>query len=199
MGQMQDTKSTIKEVFFTVIISLAVIIPIRMYIAQPFIVSGDSMDNTFRNGQYLIVDEISYRFHAPQRGDVLIFKIPPEAVEISAGVLGKNIYFIKRIIGLPGETVQINGNDVIIFNTANPNGMKLTENYTLVNKLIPTKNLDEKITLKDNEYFVMGDNRNNSSDSRYWGPLSGNLIKGRPLVRLWPFNLISLFPGKVNY
>src|ERR1035437_3278279 len=112
MGQMQDKWSTIKEVLLTVIISLAVIIPIRIYIAQPFIVSGDSMDNTFRNGQYLIVDEISYRFHNPQRGDVLIFKIPPEAVAISSGVLSKNIYFIKRIIGLPGETVQVSGNDV---------------------------------------------------------------------------------------
>ena len=196
---MQNTKSLIKETLIIVIVSLAIVIPIRIYIAQPFIVSGDSMDNTFANGQYLIVDEISYRFEKPQRGDVVVFRIPEEAVVLSSNVLGSKIYFIKRIIGLPGETVDVNGNDVTIFNTENPDGLKLSENYTLIDKLIPGRDTKVKVVLKDNEYFVMGDNRNNSSDSRYWGPLQKELIRGRPIVRLFPITKISLFPGKVSY
>jgi len=199
MSEMQNIKSLIKETLVIVVISLIIVIPVRIYIAQPFIVSGDSMDNTFRNGQYLIVDEISYRFENPQRGDVIIFRIPEKAVEMSYNVLGSKTYFIKRIIGLPGETLDINGNDVTIFNKENPNGLKLSENYTFVDKLIPSRNIKMKITLKDDEYFVMGDNRNNSSDSRYWGALQRDLIRGRPFIRLFPFTKISLFPGEVRY
>jgi len=196
---MQNTRSLIKETVVIILISLAIVIPVRIYIAQPFIVSGDSMDNTFKNGQYLIVDEISYRFEKPQRGDVVIFKIPPEAVTLSNNALSSKIYFIKRIIGLPGETVDVSGNSVTIFNTENPKGLKLSENYAFVDKLIPTRDMTTKVTLAPDEYFVMGDNRNNSSDSRFWGPLKMNLIKGRPIVRLFPVTKISLFPGKVNF
>jgi signal peptidase I len=196
---MQNTKSLIKETLIIAFISLAIVIPIRIYIAQPFIVSGDSMNNTFVNGQYLIVDEISYKFKNPQRGDVVIFKIPEEAVTMSKNVLGSKIYFIKRIIGLPGETVEVNGNDVTIFNKENPDGLKLVENYAFIDKLIPQKNTKVTIKLKDDEYFVMGDNRNNSSDSRYWGALQKDLIRGRPAIRLFPITKITLFPGEVDY
>lgn len=196
---MQNTKSLIKETLIIAFISLAIVIPIRIYIAQPFIVSGDSMNNTFVNGQYLIVDEISYKFKNPQRGDVVIFKIPEEAVAMSKNVLGSKIYFIKRIIGLPGETVEVNGNDVTIFNKENPDGLKLVENYAFIDKLIPQKNTKVTVKLKDNEYFVMGDNRNNSSDSRYWGALQKDLIRGRPVIRLFPITKIALFPGEVDY
>jgi signal peptidase I len=196
---MQNTKSLIKETLIIAFISLAIVIPIRIYIAQPFIVSGDSMNNTFVNGQYLIVDEISYKFKNPQRGDVVIFKIPEEAVAMSKNVLGSKIYFIKRIIGLPGETVEVNGNDVTIFNEENPDGLKLVESYAFIDKLIPQKNTKVTVKLKDNEYFVMGDNRNNSSDSRYWGALQKDLIRGRPVIRLFPITKIALFPGEVDY
>lgn len=196
---MQNTKSLIKETLIIAFISLAIVIPIRIYIAQPFIVSGDSMNNTFINGQYLIVDEISYKFKNPQRGDVVIFKIPEEAVTMSKNVLGSKIYFIKRIIGLPGETVEVNGNDVTIFNKENPDGLKLVENYAFIDKLIPQKNTKVTVKLKDDEYFVMGDNRNNSSDSRYWGALQKDLIRGRPAIRLFPITKITLFPGEVDY
>jgi len=196
---MQNTKSLIKETLIIAFISLAIVIPIRIYIAQPFIVSGDSMNNTFVNGQYLIVDEISYKFKNPQRGDVVIFKIPEEAVIMSKNVLGSKIYFIKRIIGLPGETVEVNGNDVTIFNKENPDGLKLVENYAFIDKLIPQKNTKVTVKLKDDEYFVMGDNRNNSSDSRYWGALQKDLIRGRPAIRLFPITKITLFPGEVDY
>ncbi|MGB8815716.1 MAG: signal peptidase I [Minisyncoccia bacterium] len=200
MNKMQNTKSLIKETVAIILVSLAVVIPIRIYIAQPFIVSGGSMDNTFINGQYLIVDEISYRFESPQRGDVVIFKIPPEAVALSSNMLSSKIYFIKRIIGLPGETVSIDGNDVTIINKDNPDGMKLVEKYTLVDNTIhQTISMKKTWTLGNNEYFVMGDNRDNSSDSRYWGPLKADLIKGRPMIRLFPITKISFLPGKVTF
>lgn len=137
------------------IIALLIVIPIRLWIAQPFIVSGASMDPTFKNGDYLIVNEISYHFRKPQKNEVVIFRYP----------LDPSKFFIKRVIGLPGETIDSNG---------------------------------KQITLKDSEYFVEGDNRLASSDSRMWGPVPENLIVGMALVRLWPLNKMGILPGQ-NY
>ena len=197
---MESTKKLIKEVLSIVIISLAVVLPIRYFIAQPFVVSGDSMDNTFQNNNYLIVDELSYRFENPQRGDVIVFKVPPEGLELSNFPAGKTIFFIKRVIGLPGDTVEINGDQVKIFNNENPNGLVLNEPYSFINKLAPSafSNIEQKVTLGDGEYFVMGDNRHNSSDSRFWGVLPKENIKGRVLTRLFPFNEISILTGAHN-
>ncbi len=94
---------------------LSLFFPIRLFVAQPFIVSGASMDPTFETGEYLIVDQLSYHFDDPVRGQVVIFKYPKD----------ESKYFIKRVIGLPGETVQIEGTDVTIFNESNPDGKKL--------------------------------------------------------------------------
>ncbi|MEN9582868.1 MAG: hypothetical protein RL641_822 [Candidatus Parcubacteria bacterium] len=166
------------------LISLAIVLPVRLFIAQPFIVSGKSMYPTFDNGQYLIVDEITYKLEDPKRGDVIIFHFPNNQKE----------YFIKRIIGLPGETISISDGKVNIVNEANKDGFSLTEPY-----------MDSKLsdmapkTLSDTDYFVMGDNREASYDSRAWGTLSHDLIVGRALVRLVPFNDAALFPGKYQY
>lgn len=177
-----------KENFFIEIvkftlIALAIVIPLRTYIAQPFIVSGASMDPTFSTGQYLIVDQISYRFEDPKRDDVIIFKYP----------LDPETYFIKRIIGLPRETVSVKGGEITIFNNENPDGMKIEESY-IADEHRTTETFS--ITLGSTEYFVMGDNRAQSSDSRSWGPLDLNFIIGRPLIRLLPITKISLFPGR---
>lgn len=197
---MESTKKLIKETLSIVIISLAVVLPIRYFIAQPFVVSGDSMDNTFQNNNYLIVDELSYRFENPKRGDVIVFKVPPKGLELSNYSANKTVFFIKRIIGLPGDTVEINGDEVKITNKENPNGLVLNEPYAFINKLVPSafSNIKEKVTLGDGEYFVMGDNRHNSSDSRFWGVLPKEDIKGRVLTRLFPFNEISILPGAHN-
>jgi signal peptidase I len=197
---MESTKKLIKEILSIVIISLAVVLPIRYFIAQPFVVSGDSMDNTFQNNNYLIVDELSYRFENPQRGDVVVFKVPPKGLELSNFPADKTVFFIKRIIGLPGDTVEINGDQVKIFNNKNPNGLVLDEPYSFINKLAPSSfsTIQQKVTLGDGEYFVMGDNRHNSSDSRFWGVLPKENIKGRVLTRLFPFNEISILPGAYN-
>lgn len=166
------------------LISLAIVLPFRLFIAQPFIVSGLSMFPTFDDGQYLIVDEFTYKLHSPERGDVIIFHFPNNTKE----------YFIKRIVGLPGETVSIEGGKVKITNTENPEGFFLTEPY-ITDKLSdtpPTK-------LDDTHYYVMGDNRDASYDSRSWGPLTKNLIVGRAFIRLVPFKDAGIFPGKYKF
>jgi signal peptidase I len=162
------------------LVALVIVVPVRFFVAQPFIVSGASMDPTFKTGQYLIVDELSYRFGAPARGQVIIFRYPKDPTQ----------YFIKRIVGLPGETVQIQNGDVYIKETSGKT-IKLDESY-VTNK---GNGADMSVTLPAGEYFVMGDNRPESSDSRSWGLLPRENIIGHAFVRLLPFQNISLFPG----
>jgi len=157
LSKSLDSKPSKKEsiwdlVRFT-IIAILIVAPIRMFIAQPFIVNGKSMDPTFKNGDYLIVDEISYRFSEPKKDDVIVFRFPSNTSR----------FLIKRIAGLPGETIEVEG---------------------------------KTYTLGDDEYFVLGDNRPVSSDSRTWGSLDSEFIIGRAFLRLWPFNTISVLPGQ---
>ena len=181
MNELKEKKGgsfwDLKEWGKLALVAVFIVIPFRMYIAQPFIVDGASMDPTFRTGQYLIVDELSYNFRSPQRGSVLIFKYPKDPSK----------YFIKRIIGLPGETVNINEGVVTIINSSNPKGFSLDEPYIK----LPKKDTSS-YTLGQKEYFVMGDNRFGSADSRLWGPVPRANFVGRPVVRFWPFNI---WPG----
>jgi signal peptidase I len=176
-------KKILKDLISYTLTALVIVLPVRMWVAQPFVVNGGSMDTTFANGEYLIVDELSYRFEEPARGDVIVFKYPIDPKK----------YFIKRIIGLPGETVSVKDQVVKITNTENPKGMVLKENY------IHSQTFGNvKTTLKDDEYFVMGDNRLVSSDSRFWGNLPKKNITGRPIVRLLPFTRINYLPGAIE-
>ncbi len=135
------------------IIVLVVVLPIRAYVAQPFIVSGASMAPTFATGDYLIIDELTYHFfHGPQKGDVIVFRYPNDPSK----------FFIKRVVGLPNEKVTVDGREW---------------------------------DLKSDEYFVMGDNRTESLDSRIFGPLERKYITGRALVRLWPPTAFAYEPG----
>ena len=168
------------------VISFAIILPIRYYVAQPFIVSGDSMQPNFQNSQYLVIDELTYRLHEPQRGDVMVFHYPRDTKE----------YFIKRVIGLPGERVVISGGHVTIYNAANPQGLLLNESAYLPAGTTTTTNTD--VTLGAGDYFVLGDNRAASFDSRFWGPVPQNDIVGRVVFRAFPLNVISDF-GHVSY
>lgn len=172
-----------KEIIKFTVIALLIVVPIRTYVAQPFIVSGPSMDPTFNSGQYIIVDQLSYHFNVPKRDDVVIFRYPRDP----------KTYYIKRIIGLPGETLAVDTGKVKIINKENPKGFIMIDTFVAGNhKTSETFN----ITLGPTEYFVMGDNRAESSDSRMWGPLDKKFIVGRPFVRLLPFNKISFFPGE---
>ena len=164
------------------LVALLIVVPIRLYIAQPFIVSGDSMVPTFHNGEYLIVDEVSYRFEEPARGDVIIFRYPKDPSK----------YFIKRIIGLPGDTVALANGTVTITNTENPDGFVEHEPY-----LMDAQRTTERYTvaLGEGEYFVLGDNRPASSDSRSWGVLPEDNIVGRAFLRLLPIAHAAVLPG----
>lgn len=162
------------------LVALVIVIPIRFFVAQPFIVSGASMDPTFATGQYLIVDELSYRLSAPMRGQVIIFRYPKDPTQ----------YFIKRIIGLPGETVSIKNGGVYVTETS---GKTITLGELYVVNV--GNGADMTTTLPKGQYFVMGDNRPESSDSRIWGTLPRENIIGRAFVRLLPLQTIGLFPG----
>ncbi len=181
-AEQKPKSNFIKETLWYAAIAIFVVVPIRLWIAQPFVVSGASMDSTFADGEYLVVDEVTYRFNEPERGDVLIFKYPQDTSK----------YFIKRVIGLPGETVIVKNNVVTIINAEHPKGKVLNEPY-----IHSTSFLSKTLTLGKEEYFVMGDNRGVSSDSRVWGALPKNDIIGRPLVRLLPVNRIDMLPGVV--
>ena len=194
-------KSVLKELVTIIVLSLVIVIPIRTFIAQPFVVSGASMQNSFHDSNYLIVDELSYHFHAPQRGDVIVFKAPPKALVLENVNASSTVFYIKRIIGLPGETVEIDGDQVKIYNASNTAGFILNEPYIVASSTdgSPFENLHQKITLNAGEYFVMGDNRHNSSDSRLWGILPAENIKGDVLIRLLPLTQISLLPAEYRY
>jgi len=169
------------ETFKIVVISLAIILPIRYYFVQPFFVRGASMEPNFDSGQYLVVNEISYRFGEPKRGEVIVFKYP----------LNPSQYYIKRIIGLPGETIEIKDGKVYIYNSQFPEGKVLDESAYLPSDTKTPGNL--KVALGEKEYFVLGDNRWASSDSRQWGVLPEENIIGRVWVRAWPFNLAKIY------
>jgi len=177
----ESTPHPFLEVVRFSLIAILIVIPIRMFIAQPFIVSGASMEQTFHTGEYLIVDQVTYHFNEPARGEVIIFRYPRDPSK----------FFIKRIIGLPGDTVTIENGVVRISNEANPVGFILDEPY--IEFMPPAAPLTE--VLGEREYFVMGDNRDESSDSRSWGVLQEDRIVGRAWLRLFPPTMIELLPG----
>lgn len=177
-SKTREVLAFVWETFKIIIISLAIIIPIRYYLVQPFFVKGASMEANFHDGDYLLVDELSYRLGTPSRGDVIVFRYPENPSQ----------FFIKRIIGLPGETVEVKNNRVTIFNSEFPKGKVLEEDYLSSSQRTEGNQL---VVLKDNEYFVLGDNRLQSSDSRSWGKLNYKFITGRAFLRLWPFTNLT--------
>ncbi len=164
-------------------VAALIIIPIRTFIAQPFVVSGNSMYPTFHNGEYLIVNELAKYVGEYERGDVVILRYP----------IDPSKYFIKRVVGLPGETVMIKDGVVSVEGGTNDGTLVLSEPYV---KNIKRDNSSR--TLANDEYFVMGDNRAQSSDSRVWGPVPKKLMDGKALLRLFPLTAIAYHPGDVT-
>tara|TARA_B100000745_G_scaffold274714_1_gene203813 strand:+ start:25787 stop:26443 length:657 start_codon:yes stop_codon:yes gene_type:complete len=177
--EKQDDAGGFLKVF---LITVSIALVIRIFIAQPFVVNGESMVPTFENGDYLIVDELSYHLREPVRGEVVVFRFPQNPSK----------FFIKRIVGLPGETLEIKNNSVFI--TRNDVRVELNENF-----LEPYSTRDRIITLDEGEYFVMGDNREQSSDSRTWGPVTKDLLIGRAFFRFLPITQIDVLPGEFLY
>lgn len=172
-----------KQVLLLVAVIVLVVLFVRFFIAQPFVVRGESMSPTFQNGNYLVIDEVSYRLEDPARGDVVVFRYPNNPA----------IFYIKRIIGLPGETVRITKGEVTIAKTDGTE-LVLPEPYVVAEDATYTF---ERM-LNEGEYFVMGDNRPKSSDSRVWGPLPEENIMGRAMLRLFPLSEAGVLPGAIE-
>lgn len=192
----QGVGSFILEVIKIIILAFIIIFPIRVFLFQPFFVQGASMEPNFEDGQYLIVNELGYKetdlgfdshtflhvspYKEINRQRVVVFRYP----------LDTSKFFIKRVIGLPGETVQVKDGQVTIFNKDNPDGFVLKEPY--LPSGLKTAG-DMKVKLNDKQYFVLGDNRTYSSDSRFWGPVPRSDIIGEVSLRTWPLDKISVF------
>lgn len=158
------------EVF---IVAGAIFIIVYFFLFQPHQVQGNSMFPNFHNREYILTDKISYRFHEPERGDIVIFKPPGQ----------ENYEFIKRIIGLPGENLKINGGEVYI------NERRLEETYlqdSIFTRPGSFMAEGETVSVGENQYFVMGDNRSFSSDSRDWGFVPAENVAGKAWIRYWP-------------
>jgi signal peptidase I len=153
---------------------------VRYFIVQPFFVEGASMEPNFENGEYLLIDEISYYFQNIERDEVVVFHYP----------LDTSKYYIKRVVGLPGETIEIKSGKVNIYNSAHPEGFAVNETYLGGNSKTDG---DIKKKLGGDEYFVLGDNRAVSSDSRRWGVLPKSDIVGRVWLRAWPIGKAAIF------
>jgi signal peptidase I len=163
------------------IVAFIIIVPIRIYVAQPFVVSGESMSPTFNPGDYLIIDKLAYVHAQPQRGDVIVFRYP----------LDPSIFYIKRIVGLPGETVELNNGVISIIEG---DGVRHIFNGSHL-AYDPDQEMPLVTTLASDEYYVLGDDRDASSDSRDWGPLQMKFIVGRAVVRVLPLSGTELLPG----
>ncbi|MBT3412974.1 MAG: signal peptidase I [Candidatus Jacksonbacteria bacterium] len=165
--------------FFFEILKMGVIcallfVGIRFYVIKPFVVQGQSMFPTFETKEYLIVDEISYRFKEPVRGDVVVFKYPPDPEQ----------FFIKRIIGLPGEQVKCESESITIVNAEFPEGIQIPEAY--LSPETKTQCQQTSTLVPEGHYYVLGDNRGASLDSRRFGPLEDSNVVGKVMLRGWP-------------
>lgn len=165
---------------------IVVVFIVRTYIAQPFIVDGESMSPNFHTGHYLIIDELSYRFHAPKRGDVVVLRYP----------LDTSRFFLKRIVGLPGDRITLKNGKVYITNTEHPEGAVLVEPYH--NQTTFPAGQFKDVVLGKDEFFAMGDNRAGSSDSRAWGVLPKKDIIGHAVIRLFPIKLAGITPASLD-
>jgi signal peptidase I len=190
-------KALLIEMAKVFLLAVVIIIPVRIFLFQPFFVQGSSMDPNFADGQYLIVSEFGYKqvrlggskdgmlimndFRTLGRQEAIVFRYPKKPEQ----------FFIKRLIAYPGESIEIKNNQVIIYNEENPEGFVLDESEYLLNDVTLIDMPKEK--LSDESYFVMGDNRDFSYDSRFFGPVDKEFIMGRVLIRAWPFSEVSVF------
>jgi signal peptidase I len=206
--QMRITKDLIKETLSVVVVSLAIVLPIRYFIAQPFVVSGASMDNTFQNNNYLIIDEVSYHFKEPQRGDIIVFKFPQDP----------NIDYVKRIVAIGGDEVELI-DDILHINGKPVTRISMEDDRSILNDIQDTQEIkmlfkEEQNTVKhwvlqnktdyrrfgsnnfsgndrkpfkvpEDSVFCMGDNRDNSSDSRVWGVVPLSYVRGKAMFVIW--------------
>lgn len=178
IGPLKSFFQFIWEITKIVLLALVIVVPIRYFLFQPFLVKGQSMEPTFHNNDYLIIDQISYRFRTPDRGEVIVFRYPNNTSQ----------RFIKRIIGLPGETIEIKDGKVFIITDDVAQALDESNYLSLSLETLG----DTRITLSEGEYFVLGDNRGVSADSRSWGYLANKYIIGRVFFRAWPITALAV-------
>lgn len=191
--------SFVLEIIKIIILAVIIIFPIRVFLFQPFFVQGDSMRPNFEDSQYLIVNQFGYKeTRIPKLfDDSTLFTIKPfksvdrQSVVVFRYPLDQNKFFIKRVIGLPGEKIEIKNGKVTIYNDTNPNGFVLDESSYLADTVRTDGDL--ALNLKEDEYFMIGDNRRQSSDSRVWGPVKSKFVMGEVLLRAWPINKLGVF------
>lgn len=179
--QAKSIGNFLLDILQTIVLALAIFMIAYLFLFQPHLVKGQSMVPNFEDGEYLLTDKVTYRFGEPKRGDVIVFAAPPN----------KRDDYIKRIIGLPGEMIAIKNGDVYI------NDKILQEDYLPQSFATqPGAFLTEGTNYKLNpeEYIVIGDNRNHSSDSRTWGPIRKKDIVGRAWVVYWPPQKVRTVP-----
>lgn len=172
--------SIIKELLIYAILIVVCIWVVPEYVIQRTVVSGDSMVDTLQNGDSLLVDKVSYRFSDPERYDIIVFY--PKGRDVEE-------YYVKRIYGLPGETIQIKNNEIYV------NGEKIPDEYGY-DEMLSYGMAEEPVTLGPDEYFVLGDHRSISLDSRFPykdeqdgpGPVKRENIAGKAVLRIWPIN-----------
>ncbi|MFA6383283.1 MAG: signal peptidase I [Parcubacteria group bacterium] len=187
----------ILEIIKVFVLAFVIIFPIRVFLFQPFFVQGASMEPNFENNQYLIVNEFGYKKTVADINGTTLFTVNPfkeiqrQMVVVFRYPKNPSQFFIKRVIGLPGEKIQIKDNKITIFNSEHPDGFVLDESAYLASKVITAGDLI--INLKEDQYFVLGDNRGASSDSRSWGPVPEADVIGKVLLRAWPLNQLSVF------
>ncbi|MFH1145586.1 MAG: signal peptidase I [bacterium] len=184
-GARQTPAQVIWELLKVLVVSFAIVVPVRLFIFQPFYVQGQSMEPTFEDHDYLIIDELSYRFNEPKRGDTVVFRYPADPSQ----------YYIKRMIGLPGERVTITDSVITIYSQQYPKGLSLDESYLDPKSRTYVEGNWLDITLGKEEFFLLGDNRLNSSDSRRFGPVNHRYLIGRVWLRGWPVSKATAFGG----
>lgn len=167
------------DIIEVVVIALAIFVLVYLFLFQPHQVRGNSMYPNFHDGEYLLTDKISYRFGLPKRGDVIIFKAPKN----------EEYEYIKRIVGLPEEKIKISEGKIFINDQAINEFYLPQEFQTRAGTFFPE---NQTIAVTENEYFVLGDNRSHSSDSRDWGPVPKENIVGKAWLRYWPLAKIGL-------
>jgi|SRR3989344_3808003 len=180
MDTIKRALAAFVEILEIAAIAIVTVLIIRNFLVQPFLVNGASMEPNFSNNDYLLIDELSYRFREPTRGEVIVFRYPGD----------ESTFYIKRIIGLPGERVAINDGVISVFAEDDTTGLSLQETY--LSPGIFTRG-DTNVSLGPSEYFVLGDNRSYSFDSRSWGTLPKDNLIGLVRLRLWPLTKVQAF------
>ena len=182
----------LRELLVVIVVAVGVAVLLRTFVVQTFSIPSGSMMPTLNIGDRIVVDKLSYDLHGVGRGDIVVFSRPP--AEDCAGPPVADL--VKRVVGLPGETISLSGNGYVLINGKRLDETwlpKSTQGTTYPGPSGHPYSLDHPYKIPANDYFMMGDNRGDSCDSRFWGPISKSLMVGKVDVRIWPLSRFHFF------